>query len=177
MRIACLGWGSLIWKSGALPVEGNWQQDGPSVPVEFSRISDGGELATAICLNATPVPVLWAWLAEDDLARACRALKAREAIPDERTDGVGSMIVPARPAGMLAEWASARKIDVLIWTALPARSAAIEGRIPSQAEALAYLTSLSGDTLAHARDYIEQVPAQIDTPGRRAIVQKFGWQR
>lgn len=175
MRIACLGWGSLIWKSGALPVEGNWQQDGPGVPVEFSRISDGGELATAICLNATPVPVLWAWLAEDDLARACRALKAREAIPDERTDGVGSMIIPDRPVGMLAEWAHAREIDALIWTALPARSAAGEGCIPSQNEALTYLSSLSGETRDHARDYIKQVPAQIDTSFRRAIKQTLGW--
>ena len=27
MKIACLGWGSLIWKSGALPVAGEWQTD------------------------------------------------------------------------------------------------------------------------------------------------------
>ncbi|MDU1189996.1 MAG: hypothetical protein E6990_18890 [Enterobacter sp.] len=54
MKIACLGWGSLIWKSGALPVAGEWQTDGPSLPVEFCRVSDGGELATAICMNALP---------------------------------------------------------------------------------------------------------------------------
>ena len=28
MKIACLGWGSLIWKAGALPVASQWHHDG-----------------------------------------------------------------------------------------------------------------------------------------------------
>lgn len=176
MKIACLGWGSLIWKTGALPVSGRWQEDGPKVPVEFCRISDGGELATALCLNATPVPALWAWLAVEDLPLACQALKEREAIPEQRTDGVGSLIVTKRPVGMLAEWASARGIDAVIWTNLPAKDAATEGRIPSLEEAVAYLEGLSGETRAHARNYIESVPAQINTPYRREIASALGWE-
>ena len=175
MKIACLGWGSLIWKTGALPVTGGWQEDGPLAPVEFCRISDGGELATALCLNATPVPALWAWLTVEDLALACQALKEREAIPEQRTDGVGSLIMTNKPVGMLAEWASARGIEAVIWTNLPARCAATEGRIPSIDEALRYLDGLSGETREHARNYIECVPAQIDTPYRREIASALGW--
>jgi hypothetical protein len=58
---------------------------------------------------------------------------------------------------------------------LPPRIDDIEGRVPSQAAAIAYLRSLSGETLAHARSYIEAVPAQIDTPHRRAIAAELGW--
>ena len=175
MKIACLGWGSLIWKPGVLPVEGEWHQDGPLVPIEFSRIADGGELSTAICLNAEPVPVLWAWLTVGNLATGCELLKAREAIPAARNDGIGSLIVTDRPEGALAKWAQARDIDALIWTALPPSCDRIENRIPASQTALTYLDSLTGEKREHAKDYICRVPAQIDTPYRRAIVEKLGW--
>ncbi len=110
MKIACLGWGSLIWKSGPLPVAGEWQTDGPSLPVEFSRVSDGGELATAICMNAPAVPVLWAWLDAETLSVACQALREREGIPEERCDGIGSLLIAGRPTGLLSEWAVERGI-------------------------------------------------------------------
>ncbi|WP_244555204.1 hypothetical protein [Pantoea eucrina] len=88
MKIACLAWGSLIWKPGELPVAGEWHADGPALPVEFCRIGDGGELATALCMNAAPVNVYWAVLASVSLPEAVAALRLREAIPDEREDGV-----------------------------------------------------------------------------------------
>ncbi|VFS31741.1 Uncharacterised protein [Enterobacter cancerogenus] len=62
---------------GPLPVAGEWQPDGPSLPVEFCRVSDGGELATALCMNAPAVPVLWAWLSVNSLSQACDALRKR----------------------------------------------------------------------------------------------------
>ncbi|WP_414147689.1 hypothetical protein ACMGGR_19885 [Erwinia sp. BNK-24-b] len=176
MRIACLGWGSLIWKPGVLPVAGEWKQDGPRLPIEFSRISDGGELATAICLNADPVPVFWAWLDVDNLSTAIQLLKQREAIPAERNDGIGSLKVTDTSAGLLAEWAKARNIDALIWTALPPRNDHVENCIPPIEQAVAYLTALQGETREHARDYIQRVPTQIDTAYRRIIVESLGWQ-
>lgn len=42
MRIAILGWGSLIWHPRDLPISGDWQPGGPVLPIEFSRISDNG---------------------------------------------------------------------------------------------------------------------------------------
>ncbi len=108
MKIACLGWGSLIWKSGALPVAGEWQTDGPSLPVEFCRVSDGGELATAICMNAPALPVLWVWLNTTSLSVATQALREREAIPDDRCDGIGSLLIAGRNAGAISTWARER---------------------------------------------------------------------
>lgn len=174
MKIACLGWGSLIWKSGALPVAGEWQTDGPSLPVEFCRVSDGGELATAICMNAPAVPVLWAWLEATTLSVACRALREREAIPEDRCDGIGSLLITGRDTGILTTWARRK---VLKRSSGPGfrRSASQEGRVPAVDEAIAYLDGLSGQTRSHARDYICRVPAQLDTPYRRAIKEVLGW--
>jgi hypothetical protein len=174
MQIGCLGWGSLIWKPEALPLASEWFMDGPALPVEFSRVGDGGELATAICVNAPPCRVLWAALAVDSLDAACAALREREAIPAAREDGVGAFIVGASATGPLAQWASERQLDAVIWTALPPRLNA-EGQLPTAQDALVYLRSLTGEKLAHARDYIGQVPAQIDTPYRREIHRQLGW--
>lgn len=54
MNIACLGWGSLIWKPGAFPIASDWFNDGPELPIEFARLGDSGELASTVCLNAPP---------------------------------------------------------------------------------------------------------------------------
>ncbi len=176
MKIACLGWGSLIWKPENLPVVGEWQTDGPLLPIEFARVSDGGELATVICVNAAPVQVLWAWLDFEDVTVACDALRQREGIDEERVDGVGLLIIDDTPEGELAEWAQEHSIEAVVWTALPAKSAEMEGRAPTVTEAVAYLDSLTGETREHARDYIKSVPEQIDTAYRRAIVEALGWQ-
>ena len=65
-------------------------------------------------------------------------------------------------------------IEAIIWTGLPP-SASQEGRVPAVDEAIAYLDGLSGETRSHARDYICRVPAQLDTPYRRAIKEVLGW--
>jgi hypothetical protein len=174
MKIACLGWGSLIWKPGVLPLASQWFNDGPELPIEFSRVSDGGELATAVCLNAPPCQVLWALLNVQSLDAAVQALREREQIPIDRKDGVGIFTINALTVGVLGKWAADRRLDAVIWTALPPRFDSVEGLIPSLDDVLSYLIALDGDKLEHAKFYMESVPEQIDTPYRQAI-KKLGW--
>ena len=175
MVIACLGWGSLIWKPGALPLASKWFLDGPSLPIEFARVSDGGELATAICANAHPCTVLWAVLNVKNLEEACEALRVREEIPEDREDGIGVFTTSSSPVGVIAEWALLHQLDAVIWTALPPRFEDIEGLIPTVDDAVSYLAGLNADAQAHARNYVRQVPAQIDTSYRREINSRLGW--
>jgi hypothetical protein len=174
MRIACLGWGSLIWNPGLLPLASEWHVDGPMLPIEFARVADGGELATAICLNAPPCQVLWALLNVETLAAAVNALRKREQIPEDREDGIGVFTINSLTVGVLGKWAADRRLDAVIWTALPPRFEEIEGLIPSLDDVLSYLIALDGETLEHAKFYMENVPEQIDTPYRSEI-RKLGW--
>lgn len=47
-RIVIVGWGSLIWNPGNLEAEGQWKNDGPILPIEFSRLSIDGRLTLVI---------------------------------------------------------------------------------------------------------------------------------
>ena len=175
MVIVCLGWGSLIWKPEPLPLASEWFTDGPLLPIEFARVGEGGELATALCLNAKPCRVLWAVLHAESLQTACSALRAREQIPEDRQDGIGVFMPGGTEIGVLGEWCALRQIDAVIWTALPPRFEGEEGLVPSAGDAIAYFQGLSGETLDHARAYFHRVPLQIDTAYRREIISAMGW--
>jgi len=70
LRIAILGWGSLLWEGGPEfdSWHGPWQYDGPTLKLEFSRVSKkrlraltlvidsehGTETAVAWCLAKRP---------------------------------------------------------------------------------------------------------------------------
>ncbi len=183
MKIACLAWGSLIWKPGALPLASAWKPGGPMLPLEFARVGDQGELATVLCTGAPVQPTWWALLDLADLAAVREALREREQIDPQRPDGVGSVpaaLTSASGAGApetatIAQWMRGHALDAVVWTALPPRSAGIEGRKPSADEAVAYLDGLRGATRAHAEDYVRRVPADIRTPYRHVIEQRLGW--
>ncbi len=179
MRIACLAWGSLIWKSDPLEPVSPWHDDGPRLPIEFAREADGGELATALCPDdgVADTATYWALLDETDLATAREQLRRREQIPAERTDGIGSVpsAAPGPFAARIAGWLVDRPLDAVIWTALPPRSRGIEGRMPSVDEACAYLAALPPSRQPHAEQYVRRVPTRIATRHRAAIEARLGW--
>ena len=179
MRIACLAWGSLIWKPAPLTLASAWHDDGPPLPIEFVREADGGELATALAPGMPDQPTHWARLTDGDLADARERLRVREQVPAGRTDGIDSV---ARDGARddehgrrIAAWAATHDLDAVIWTALPARSRGVEGRTPSVDEACAYLGALPRDRKAHAEHYVRSVPTAIRTAYRAAFELRFGW--
>ncbi len=50
MKIAILGWGSLLWQPKDLQFDKGigWSENGPMLPVEFARISKDGRLTLVI---------------------------------------------------------------------------------------------------------------------------------
>ena len=88
MAIAILAWGSLIWNPGSLHIDGGWRLGGPTLPIEFSRISDNGRLTLVIDEQCgVPVPTRFALSSLPNVDDAVRDLQRREAAPTAR--GIG----------------------------------------------------------------------------------------
>jgi hypothetical protein len=91
MKIACLGWGSLIWNPGSLPIQREWFKDGPFGSVEFTRQSSDGRITLIINPNAFPVRLLWAHMLTTELQPAREALRHHR-----KAMGIENRIVAAR---------------------------------------------------------------------------------
>ena len=74
MKIACLGWGSLIWRPESLLIQRQWFQDGPFLPIDFLRQSKDGRLTLVINETSKSVRTLWALMDTDDLNKAKTSL-------------------------------------------------------------------------------------------------------
>lgn len=178
MTIACLGWGSLIWAPRSLPIQRRWFEDGPFVPVEFTRRSLDGRMTLVVEPKAVPVRVLWAVMLPTELQAAREALRDREGISGNNwMDRIGSWergtAAPQSIPG-LPEWAQAHGVDAAVWTALGPRFND-QAASPSVDQVVEYLRGLAGTTRENAESYVRCAPRQIDTEYRRRIEAELGW--
>lgn len=185
MKIAFLGWGSLIKEPRDLPIEGDWQKDGPKLWIEFSRISRNGKRAGCLTLVIdekcdSEVTTLYVLSTRNDLSPAIADLQKREGTPT--LDDIGFCEVATRrfapnatsrhpkSCERILAWAKGKKLDAVVWTALSRRFKDATG-IPFTPEAaLKYLNELPAPTRALALDYIHSAPEQTMTPFRRLLL-------
>ncbi len=172
MRIGCLAWGSLVWDPGTLPRAGPFREDGPWLPIEFSRVSLDGRVTLVIDPEAPLLRSLWVPLAVDSLEEAIEALGRREKIVPERwVDWVGRA-PPESATGIpygIDAWLAQHSLDALVWTALPSRGPDGTQSVPKLETLLDYLESLSGETRARAEQYVRRTPRVVRTPHRARL--------
>lgn len=177
MRIACIGWGSLVWKPGVLHCAGPWQTGGPELPVEFARTSQDGRL-TLVLLDGAPVqPTRFVELSYATAEQAQEALAGREGSGVESI-GLWPGPEPKYPVGArtVAEWGAANGFDAVVWTALRPKFRGVFGQVPQGADdVLAYLRELDEETAARAREYVCKASAELRTPYREVIEAELGW--
>jgi len=175
MKIACLGWGSLIWDPKDLPIKREWFSDGPLIQVEFARQSRDGRITLVLTKCARPVRSLWALMDCTTLDDATEALRKREGT---RKDLIGSYQNggPEGPSEIsdLEGWLSSNGLDAVIWTALPPKFDD-EEKFPTQSQVIEYLRCLRGSARDSAEEYVRKTPRQVDTEYRRAIEAELGW--
>ena len=174
-NIACLGWGSLVWDPRDLPVRGPWLDDGPLVCVEFARESNDGRVTLVLDPSARPVRSLWALIDAEDVEAARHHLGSREQIPEIRwPDLIGAWPGDSHACILgLEEWARARKLDGVVWTALGSTFHEEDRSLETQV--LRHLQSLCGTKREKAKQYIQRAPMQIDTVIRQRIEEKLSW--
>lgn len=179
MKIACLGWGSLIWRPENLLVRNKWFEDGPIIPIEFARQSKDKRMTLVITDNAKPIRVLWALMSTDNLQTAIESLQQREGIADKNRDSlIGRVKSDDSPTEeikkIILDWLKVSNLDAAIWTDLKPKFNN-EDRIPNINEVLGHLTQLGYENKKHAEEYIRRTPKQIDTDYRREIEMTLGW--
>lgn len=182
MRIAIIGYGSLIWDLDNLApfIAGDWQiGSGPEMPVEFSRISPKRQQALVLVIDQQlqhrcQTSVIES--ARDCLDQAVHDLAARERCAPamigiaEKHKPVPSSLPTVQP------WLQQSNYDAVIWTALPGNFHDETGRAFSHAAAAGYLQGLRGAALEEAWRYIEFAPAVTDTPFRGYLGRQSFWQ-
>lgn len=182
-RIACIGWGSLVWKPQLLPISGGWKYDGPSLPVEFARHSADGRITLAICPAVARVATCWTYLDVSSIDEAAEKLGLREydkASPKWINDYIGRWDRhTGKSSGMesqtIAAWAALRELDGVVWTNLPCKFGGNNNVMPTADQVITHLQSLVGKERESAEEYVRKAPKQIDTLYRRSIVQELGW--
>ncbi|MET4218898.1 hypothetical protein ABIB00_004119 [Bradyrhizobium sp. LB14.3] len=179
MKIACVGWGSLVWSPADLPIVGGWRLNGPALPVEFTRQSKDGRMTLVITDGAKPVTVFWSELEATSPDEARKMLGAREGVPNANIpSSIGLWQSGASTAdavaSVIADWAVAAKLEGVVWTALPPKFG-VKTITPSADQVIAYLAALQGEPRRRAEEYIRRAPLQIATAYRQRIERTLGW--
>lgn len=180
-RIAILGWGSLIWDTRPEFDEqhGPWEDEGPVLKLEFSRISDSRKGALTLVIDdehGQECRVQYALSKRKDPADAIADLRCREGTIMKRmgfwfADG-SQTCQPAIPDA-IAAWAKEKKMDVVVWTGLPRNFE--EKAVPGQTTdfsldaATKYLQGLSEEGKARAAEYVWRAPPYVKTKLREAL--------
>ncbi|MFQ5566250.1 MAG: hypothetical protein ACE5EU_07805 [Paracoccaceae bacterium] len=183
---AILGWGSLIWDLDNLAphVRGGWAMGaGPRLAMEFTRVSPKRKRALVVCLDAvhgTGCATNIIASVRDEIGAAAADLARRERAPDDRIGTVCLVSGHARGSspeivGDVRRWCAAEGWAGAVWTGLPSNFEDHLGEAFSVPRAVAYLRTLTGDSLDEAVRYIEQAPAATDTPLRRALAADEWW--
>jgi hypothetical protein len=179
MKIAILGWGSLLWDvSGHSDFDDqleDWNLDGPELPLEFSRISRTRLNALTLvidAINGTPCKVAYAMSKRNNPDDAICDLRSREGTILRRIgyhflDGTrdGEPDVPES----IKVWCKEKGFDVVIWTGLSTNFPTEAAPAFSVDAALAHLRKLSPEGKAKAAEYIWRAPDFIKTQLRDAV--------
>jgi hypothetical protein len=183
-EIAFLGWGSLCWDIRDLPVDGEWLSAGPTLPLEFARISRDGRLTLVIDEAGTPCQTRFIWSSISTLRGSIEALRQREGtatrwIGYRARMGGGSSIdeysEQVNVDDVIARWTNDHPLGATaaVWTALRSNFHEKRGVALDAAKAVDYLRSLNPQSLDRALQYFARAPSEVQTPVRLAVATEW----
>ena len=177
LRVAILGWGSLLWDERPEFDEtlDDWQLDGPILPLEFSRVSVSRKRALTLVIdseNGTDCRVAYAMSKRRCPEDAIVDLRCREGTAMKRmgfyfVDG-RSRCEPEVPDAIVS-WAKEKALDVVIWTGLPSNFRKKVNKDFSVKAAIEHVQGLPPEGKAIAATYVWRAPSFIQTKLRVAL--------
>jgi hypothetical protein len=183
MKIAILGWGSLLWEGGEQFENQHdaWQYDGPSLKLEFSRISSSRLGALTLVIDpkhGSPTTVAWCLSKRSDPLDTMCDLSCRESTT---LRNIGRVFPSSMRRNLSHEkgsrkavvsWARTKHLDVVVWTDLQSNFNDKRGVPFSIQESLSYLQTLTPEAKAKSAEYIWRAPDFVQTPLRVALQQE-----
>ena len=189
MKIAILGWGSLLWQPKDLQFdkEIGWSENGPMLPIEFARISKDGRLTLVIVKDLKDVKEVKTYFAISNyktLEEAVLNLAVREGSGREQIGSYdkskNTFSTKVFFENNILEWINNTDIDAVIWTNLGEKwefknddGEIIETIVPNKR--VDYLKKLKNHKRALAEEYIRRTPTQIETHYRSLIEKELDW--
>lgn len=196
-QIAILGWGSLLWENNEKQCTfeewlraRDWNFDGPTIPLEFSRISTSRKNALTLVIdheNGQPTRVAWQYSKRKDPEEARADLRCREGSPtsaigiiykdDANKDKLNEKNKKSKTsADTIRQWAKEKNIDAVIWTDLENNftSKNKDNHAFSIPNAIQHIQKLDAEGKAKAAEYIWRAPSFVQTALRDAL-QKEPW--
>lgn len=185
MKIAVIGYGSLIWDLDDLEpkVNGPWQRGtGPAMPVEFARVSPKRKQALVLVIHQdVPAPSATSYIMsnKNSLEQAVEDLAARERANLDHigyATSSGKMFSRNRGVAETAgQWLEDTGLDAAVWTDLDGNFDDHTGGTFSHEAGVAYLRTLTGQSLFEAWQYITYAPSETNTPFRRHLSADSWW--
>lgn len=182
MRIAVIGWGSLIWDNErTFDISGAWASDGPVLPLEFCRISSKGDPKERITLvidnkYGKNCQTYWTHMNSLDLNSAVEKLRFREGTSKRNIHSISQDDSPKNEVERIIQtWSLSKEIHSTIWTGLSSNWFEHRGKDFCLEDLEHYLISKK-DSFNHIRQYFENAPSQIQTNARelfKKIEKKF----
>jgi hypothetical protein len=184
LRISVLAWGSIVWDRRDLAILADFEPTGPSLPIEFCRVSRDGRL-TLVIDEAFGAPCITysAMSAFDNLDAAIENLRHREGKPSPKDIGFtiprrrrrSARAIERNPQAVktITAWVNANGFDAAIWTALGNNFAEKTGEPFLVEAAIRYLETRDEKTLDAALNYIRQAPPEVRTPVRKAAKNRW----
>jgi hypothetical protein len=177
MKIAILGWGSLLWEGGREfdDLHETWQYDGPNFKIEFCRVSESRLGALTLVIDTEhgfPVTVAWCLSKREKLEDAAADLRCREGTTNANIAHVRLDEEPLETKDPIVAWARSKKLDAVVWTALKSNFKQ-KVKAPFSVEAaLAYVKTLTPAGKVKAAEYIWRAPDFVQTAVRTALQQE-----
>jgi hypothetical protein len=180
-RTAILAWGSLILEPrGEFDKQhGDWLQEGPVLPIEFSRISLRRDNALTLVIDPDNGELTRTWYAlskrddpQDTVCdlRTCEGTSIHNiGLLDIRTGVVRSRWTFV--ADKIRIWLEENGLGAVVWTDLTSNYVDKQKELFSPVAAVNYINGLPPEGKSAAQNYIAVVPKEVVTPFRTAAQQ------
>jgi hypothetical protein len=179
MKIAIVGWGSILRINKALNISDGWKEDGPYLPLEFSYITKSGILTLAITFGSPSVQTLWAQADFEDLQTAIKNLEkaTRASLNDIGyvSNNDTSLHSSMETIDSIKKWMKEKHIEVSIWLDRKSNFYKVTEVMFNEDNALDYIIGLPKNQSLSAERYVVNNPEQIETPLRKRLREELSW--